>query len=54
MIKKICLIIFLTLLVFSCGKKNDPIYKEKTRKVDHTEIKIIVWDIKTKTYLLKV
>ena len=42
MIKKICLIIFLTLLVVSCGKKSDPIYKEKTRKIDHTEIKIIV------------
>ena len=42
MIKKICLIIFLTLFVVSCGKKNDPIYKEKTKKVDHTEFRIIV------------
>ena len=40
--KKICLIIFLALLAVSCGKKNDPIFKEKTRKIDHTEIKIIV------------
>ena len=30
MIKKICLIIYLTLLVVSCGKKSDPIYQEKT------------------------
>ena len=42
MIKKFCLISFLILLVVSCGKKNDPIYKERTKKIDHTEFKIIV------------
>ncbi len=30
MLKKIIFILFLTLPIFSCGKKGDPIYKEKS------------------------
>ena len=42
MIKKIIFFIFILTFTFACGKKGDPEYKEKTRKVDHTEINIIV------------
>ena len=31
MIKKIYIIIFVTILITSCGKKGDPIYKEKNQ-----------------------
>ncbi len=37
MIKKIYLIIFLTLIIASCGKKGDPIYKGQ---------KLIVFEVK--------
>jgi hypothetical protein len=33
MIKKICLILFLFVLIASCGKKGDPVYKEKKTKI---------------------
>tara|TARA_B100001758_G_C17805985_1_gene302047 strand:- start:379 stop:504 length:126 start_codon:yes stop_codon:yes gene_type:complete len=34
--KKIYLIIFLSILIMSCGKKNDPVYKEqKSRLIDN-------------------
>ncbi len=31
MIKKIYLIIFVTILISSCGKKGDPVYKGKNQ-----------------------
>ena len=31
--KKIYLIIFISILLFSCGKKNDPVYKEQNSKL---------------------
>ena len=40
MIKKLFIIIFLSLLVASCGKKSDPIYNGK--KIEMFNTKIIV------------
>jgi len=37
MIKKIYLFFFITLLVISCGKKNDPVYKEKKSQILSTQ-----------------
>ena len=37
MIKKIYLIFFITLFVISCGKKGDPIYKDKNSKILSTQ-----------------
>ena len=34
MIKKITLLLLFTLLVFSCGKKGDPEYKERSTKLE--------------------
>ena len=34
-------IIFLALLVFSCGKKNDPVYKEQNSKVSDIKLNIV-------------
>ena len=41
MIKKIILILILCSVVFSCGKKGDPEYKESK---NNTKIKIILSD----------
>ena len=30
--KKFYIIIFLCVMIMSCGKKNDPVYKEKSSK----------------------
>ena len=40
MIKKIYLILFLVILITSCGKKGDPVYKEN--KTTKTGTKLIV------------
>ncbi len=37
MIKKIYLFFFITLFVISCGKKGDPVYKEKSSKTLGTQ-----------------
>tara|TARA_Y100000768_G_C23477402_1_gene450909 strand:- start:179 stop:307 length:129 start_codon:yes stop_codon:yes gene_type:complete len=37
MIKKIYLFFFIALFVISCGKKGDPIYKEKSSKTLSTQ-----------------
>tara|TARA_B100001113_G_C20758320_1_gene469755 strand:+ start:60 stop:188 length:129 start_codon:yes stop_codon:yes gene_type:complete len=37
MIKKIYLIFFIAILFVSCGKKGDPIYKEKSSKIFGTK-----------------
>ena len=31
--KKIYIIIFLSVMILSCGKKNDPVYKEQSSKL---------------------
>ncbi len=42
MIKKIYIILFLFLLVSSCGKKGDPIYKENGKNFDGNKIKVVL------------
>tara|TARA_B100001057_G_scaffold122020_1_gene120871 strand:+ start:164 stop:292 length:129 start_codon:yes stop_codon:yes gene_type:complete len=42
MIKKIYLIIFLTLLVASCGKKGDPVYKGQKLKIFEVKTSMIL------------
>ncbi len=32
MMKKLYVIIFLIVMIVSCGKKNDPVYKEQSSK----------------------
>ena len=41
MIKKITLFIFIFTFIFACGKKSDPEYKEKTRKLINTKIVMV-------------
>ena len=31
MIKKIYILLFVTIIIFSCGKKGDPVYKEQNQ-----------------------
>jgi len=33
MVKKIFIILFLLISAFSCGKKDDPVYQEKSRLI---------------------
>ena len=42
MIKKIFIIIFLSLLVTSCGKKSDPIFKENGKNFEGTKLKVVL------------
>ncbi len=42
MIKKIYIIIFLGLLIISCGKKGDPIYKENGKNFESTKLKVLL------------
>ena len=41
MIKKIYLILFITILISSCGKKGDPIYKDSRSGASNTNIVIV-------------
>tara|TARA_B100001109_G_scaffold245644_1_gene233554 strand:+ start:425 stop:553 length:129 start_codon:yes stop_codon:yes gene_type:complete len=41
MIKKTILILFLLVFAFSCGKKGDPEFKEKTSKLFNTEVIVV-------------
>mgnify|MGYP001236638044 FL=1 len=41
MTKKIIIIIFLGTLIISCGKKGDPVFKEKNSKIFENKIAII-------------
>ena len=34
MIKKIYISLFLVIILFSCGKKGDPVYKEKSENLE--------------------
>ena len=38
MIKKIILILFCSIIVFSCGKKSDPEYKESQKIINSEKI----------------
>ena len=42
MIKKIYIILILGLLITSCGKKGDPIYKENGKNFEGTKIKVVL------------
>ena len=41
MIKKIIFFTFILSLTFSCGKKGDPEFKEKTSKIINTKIIVV-------------
>ena len=42
MIKKIYIILFLSLLIASCGKKGDPIYKDNGKNFESTKLKVLL------------
>ena len=42
MIKKLFILIFLSLLIASCGKKSDPIYNGKKLEMFTTDINVVV------------
>ena len=42
MIRNIYIVIFLSLLIISCGKKSDPIYKEKVKNINNTKTKVVL------------
>ena len=42
MIKKIYIVLFIVLLIASCGKKGDPIYKENGKNFEGTKIKVVL------------
>ena len=41
MIKKITFFILIFAFIFACGKKGDPKYKEKTKKLINTKIVMV-------------
>jgi len=42
MIKNLLLLIFISILILSCGKKGDPIYQEPKSKNYNTNIKVVL------------
>jgi len=42
MIKKIYILLFISLLLVSCGKKGDPFYKENAKKIESTKFKVVL------------
>ena len=42
MIKNLLLLIFLSTLILSCGKKGDPIYQEPKSKNHDVKIKVVI------------
>lgn len=40
MIKKIYILVFISILICSCGKKGDPVYKEDNQNVEKKSIQI--------------
>ncbi len=42
MIKKIYIILFLCLIVISCGKKGNPIYKNNGKNFEGTKLKVVL------------
>ena len=43
MIKKIYILIFVSVLIYSCGKKGDPVYKEENQSVEKISIQMNVF-----------
>tara|TARA_Y100000816_G_scaffold214611_1_gene159860 strand:- start:776 stop:910 length:135 start_codon:yes stop_codon:yes gene_type:complete len=43
MIKKIYILIFVSVLIFSCGKKGDPVYKNENQNVKKNNIQMNVF-----------
>ena len=43
MIKKIYILIFVSVLIFSCGKKGDPVYKDENQNVKKNNIQMNVF-----------
>ena len=48
MIKKILIIIFINIIIISCGKKGDPVYKDKDQNSEKisTQMSAFSWFIK--------
>jgi len=40
MIKKIYILLFISILICSCGKKGDPVYKEDNQNVEKKSVQI--------------
>ena len=40
MIKKIYIMLFISILICSCGKKGDPVYKENNQNAEKKSIQI--------------
>ena len=43
MIKKIYILLFVSILVCACGKKGDPVYKEENQNVEKMSSQITVF-----------
>jgi len=43
MIKKIYIILFIAIIISSCGKKGDPIYKEENRNSKKISVQMILF-----------
>ncbi len=43
MIKKIYILLFVSIIICSCGKKGDPIYKSENQNVEKMMIKMTVF-----------
>ena len=43
--KKLYIIIFLSLMIISCGIKNDPVYKEQSSKLFDIKPVVVSWSI---------
>ena len=42
MIKKIYILLLISLFLISCGKKGDPFYKENAKKIESTKFKVVL------------
>ena len=40
MLKKIYILLFVSILIISCGKKGDPIYKEENQSIEKISIQM--------------
>ena len=40
MLKKIYILLFVSILIISCGKKGDPIYKEENQSLEKMSIQM--------------
>ena len=52
MIKKIYLFFIIGILIFGCGKKGDPIYKESKLELSNAKFVMVLWDINQKIFQL--